>query len=60
MRYLKKPGQTPLFEAEDPWIDYLVQSTVSKDFDEGLVICHNKVIAALGKVPSMLQAPSNV
>ena len=57
---VKALGKGALFESEQPRIGCLVQHSVTRDFDQGLVISDdNKIVATLGEVAGLFKAPGD-
>ena len=58
MSDVEAPGEGKLFESEQPGVGDLVQSSVAKDFHQGLMISDDdEIVTALGEVASLLEAP---
>ena len=57
---IKAPGKGALFESKQLRIGYLVQRSVTKDFDQGFVISDdNEIITTLGEVAGLFKAPGD-
>ena len=54
---VEAPGKSALSESEQPRIGYLVQRSVTKDFNQWFVISdHNMIVTTMGEVAGLFKA----